>query len=179
MASGLIFTPIVPYLRMLGVGSSLCFFAGFMHSSASALVYRRTGREIYKKGTLEILKYGIVSRAGLSFLMALIILYRESVGIVILIYAILGVTWSYILIPSVSYMSKTSEKDREGGAFGAFNFFYSLGLLTGTFLSGIVVDLFGYETDIFLAIILLLIAMLNLRNSRIEEKKVDLKKLYG
>jgi len=41
IASGLIFTPIVPYLKMLGVGSSICFFAAFMHSSTSALMYQQ------------------------------------------------------------------------------------------------------------------------------------------
>ena len=179
MASSLICTPIVPYLKILGAGSSLCFFAGFMHSSASAFMYRRTGKEIYKKGTLKTLKYGILSRAVLSLLMAILIIYKEiAVGIIIL-YALLGITWSYILIPSFSYMSKTSKKNREGGAFGTFNFFYSLGLLTGNFLSGIIVDSFGYEVDIFLAIILLLIVILNLKNSKIKEKKIDLKKIYG
>ncbi|MCK4247010.1 MAG: MFS transporter [Methanomicrobia archaeon] len=179
MASSLVMTPIIPYLKMLGVGSSVCFLAGFMHSSAAALMYQRTGRAIYKNGTLKMLKYGIVSRGALSLLMVGLILYKEIAVGIILIYAVLGITWSYIIIPSFSYMSKTAEKDREGGAFGAFNFFYSFGLLAGNFLSGIIVDLFGYEVDIFLAVILLLIVILNLKNSKIEEKKIDLKKIYG
>ena len=178
-ASSLLMTPIVPYLKFLGATSSLCFVASFIHSSASALMYQKAGRHIYKKGTLRILRYGLIGRILLAFLMSIVIIYHGSIIPVILMYGLLGITWSYIIIPSFSYMSKTSRKDREGGAFGSFNFFYSFGLLTGNFLSGFIVDYWGYPIDIFLAIILLSIAILNLKKSRIKEKKIDLKKIYG
>ncbi len=170
VASGLIFTPMVPYLKMLGAGATLCFFVSFLHFTGSALFYRHSGKIISTKSPLKILNYGAISRVVLSLLLVLIILISVSLPLIVLVYAMFGVTWSYILIPLVSHMSKIAPEDKESGAFGAFNFFYSFGLLTGSLLSGVIVDYLGYEIDLVFAATLFLVAVLNLRNSKDEMK---------
>jgi MFS family permease len=162
IGSNLIYLPVIPYLTDQGLENNLIFVVVIANSLGSALVYTKTAALVKTRGCLYPLVTGIMSRMTVTVFLILCVagivpysLIGFCVG-----FALVGVTWPAIYIPSISFVSHAADDTTRGGLMGKYNFVSTFGLMSGSIFAGYLYDSVAFIASLALAGCLLVIASL-------------------
>lgn len=183
ISSGLIFTPFVYFLTEKGASATLVFLVSFLNSAISAYSYSRIARKVALFGGFSILKRGLGLRALFFFALVLASILKGYYSVVLaaVCYCTFGYTWAQISISSNSVMSRLAIEGKEGKIMGMYNFMSSLGLITGNFVSGLVVDALGFSVEFvlgFLVLVLSLFWIQKIKQREDTEMKMEVKNAF-
>jgi len=157
----LYFTQFPVLLRARGFGSTELYIMSIANSSISAFMYTRVGKKLRASGGYSALRRGLFLRA-VSF--ALLAGATETssafLPLAFISYFLAGYTWAFISISTTSIISHRAKAERRGALIGAYNMVSSVGAILGNFLSGFIVELFGFTVDLTAASALLVLAIL-------------------
>ncbi|MGP6294148.1 MFS transporter [Caldiplasma sukawensis] len=147
-----------------------------LNSGLSAISFLYAGKYI-KKASLEKSLYiplfiRIVVFGGTSIIPMMDLYSSVFHVLVILIYGAMGFVWSFISIGQISLINRSSTPQNRGKAIGYYNSIIGVGQILGAFLSGFIVDYYGFSYTFILASALVLvglslIAIFNKRDKKI------------
>ncbi|HHN81255.1 MAG TPA: MFS transporter [Methanomicrobia archaeon] len=162
--SSLLYLPIIPFLRDEGISTGLIFAVTILNSLGSAVLYRYLGAEVRRKGALAMLRRGIAFRSLLVVLMmAATMVAPWHIVIVAVAFTLVGVSWPFIYISSISFVTRSSDEHRQCTLMGIYNFVSTCGLMVGSLAGGYIYEYISFSAVMVLALVFLAIAYAVLR----------------
>ncbi|NJE08249.1 MFS transporter [Thermococcus sp. M39] len=163
----LYFTQFPVLLKDRGYTASVVYLMSVGNSAISAYMYTRVGMELKTKSCISVLRNALMFRIA-GFVILLFALKLSGIKFLLLAfisYFLAGYTWAYIGISTTLVISKNAPEKERGTLIGTYNLISSLGAIIGNLASGILVELFGFETNFSLSILLLGVSVITLRYS--------------
>ncbi|HDM05921.1 MAG TPA: MFS transporter [Candidatus Aenigmarchaeota archaeon] len=148
LSFGLAFSQQITLIKEKGFTDNIVFLVSLISSIMAAIFYSK----VY---TVENLKDVLTKMFGIRIFMFILLTISVSLSdlpflFISIIFSLLdGFSWAYIVILSNSMMIKISRTE-----VGINNFFRSIGYIVGSFISGVLVNEFGFATNFFLAVVL-------------------------
>lgn len=162
--SSLLYLPVIPYLRDAGISTGLIFAITILNSLGSAVLYRYLGAEVRRRGALAMLQRGITFRSALVVLMmAATMLAPWHIVIITIAFTLVGVSWPFIYISTISFVTRSSEGHRQGTIMGIYNFVSTCGLMVGSLAGGYIYDYVSFSAVMVSSIVFLVLAYAVLR----------------
>ncbi len=160
IGSNLIYLPVIPFLTDRGLENNAIFVVIIANSLGSALVYTRTAALVKTRGCLYPLVTGIMSRLVVTVYLVLCVLGAVPYSLVgfCIGFALVGVTWPAIYIPSISFVSHAADDASRGGLMGKYNFVSTFGLMSGSICAGYLYDSVAFVASLGVAICMLFIS---------------------
>jgi len=158
--------PIVPFLKDNNISNSYIFLITLVFSICSALLYNSLGKKTKLNGCLKMLQKGIIFRILPIFLMlagSMGIFSSNGVLVVSVAYSLTGLSWPFLYIPAVSFVSKASTQRSSGTLMGMYNFVSMFGLMIGGILSGYLYEIISFDATLLCAVVFFSLGYLVLR----------------
>lgn len=134
-----------------------------LNSGLSAISFLYAGKYIKKASLEKSLYIPLFIRIvvfGSASIIPLMGLYTSLFHVVvILIYGAMGFVWSFISIGQISLINRSSTPQNRGKAIGYYNSIIGVGQILGAFISGFIVDFYGFSYTFIIASVLVLIGL--------------------
>lgn len=124
-----------------------------------------------KLGKKKTIKLGLI---GLSLSFIILAFIKPSVSflglnytnIMMIFFALGGINWALININSYPFVIEKAPKDRVGTYTGLYYFASSLAAITGPLVMGFVIDIIGFGTMFYMAVISFIVAYVFIEKSK-------------
>lgn len=160
VGTNLIYLPVIPYLTDRGLANSSIFVVIIANSIGSAVVYERIAPLISRRGCIAPLVTGVIGRLILILVMAACVLGVVPAPVVVFsaAFCLVGVTWPFIYLPSISFVTHAATEGTQGALMGKYNFVTTFGLMTGSLLAGYLYDNVSFIASLLGAAVLLVLS---------------------
>jgi MFS family permease len=171
----------VPYpvymIEKLKANENQIFIMYLLNNIFSAIGFKIANRYVTRFGLRKTISISLLARMlfiGVVAVIAFISISTVSIlYLSILIYGLMGFTWSFIGLSWVTSVSKIALPENRGKAIGFYNSFLGIGQVSGAAISGWLAYYISYGFDFLAAIIIILIGAIIISSFYIHNPEIE------
>ncbi len=159
LGSGILNTPLTPYLVNYGVLANEIFAMTLINVCSQTLVYRTIRLFTSRLGEVRAGSYAIMIRTVMYVLFAIAALGLRGTTLFVfttIVYSIIGILYALWNSSTSIVLFNNLGPEKQGGLLGAYSAFSSLGSVLGALVSGYTSYYLGYSLTFALAAVVLL-----------------------
>ncbi len=171
----------VPYpvylLEKLNATENQIFIMYLLNNIFSAIGFMVANRYVTRFGLRKTISMSLFTRMFLIGIVAVIAFISIStvsiLYLFILIYGLMGFTWSFIGLSWVTSVSKIALPENRGKAIGFYNSLLGIGQVAGASISGVLAYYISYSFDFLTAIIIIFIGSIVISGFYIHNPEIE------
>jgi MFS family permease len=171
----------VPYpvymIEKLSANDNQIFFMYLLNYIFAAVGYIIANKYLSTMGLRKTISLTLLSRIFLIGIVAAIVFMSLSAApilyLFILIYGIMGFTWSFIGLTWITSISKIALPANRGKAIGFYNSFLGIAQVAGSAISGLIAYYISYGFDFLVAIIIIIIGSIITSSFYIQNSELE------